>query len=207
MVKPYCWRQQLHNLLNLEKSAGAYIEPSFSAGIGIYFACPLNRNENTNPATISSICNGVLSTRYASQLWHNYLILLKTHCMRRNPYLRQIGWLNNWYQIAQRLRVKPNTTVLLKGCSSKMISNDIFYGHKSVPCTAVLRETSYSRRKQIQRPTARWSQRLRDLWTLILKCDVSIKSLPLGPREPCWRWDRKSIRDRGDGRHQRNKVF
>lgn len=48
---------------------------------------------------------------------------------------------------------------------------------------------------------------VRDLVTLSLKWDVSIKSFPSGLRKPHRREGRKSLRTRGDGGNQENKAL
>lgn len=50
-------------------------------------------------------------------------------------------------------------------------------------------------------------QRMRDLWTLSLKGDVSIKFFPILLRGLYRRGGEKSVRARGDGEHQRKKAF
>lgn len=50
-------------------------------------------------------------------------------------------------------------------------------------------------------------QRMRDLWMLRPERDLTIQSFSLGLRKPFGGGGRKSLRARGDGKHQQIKVF
>ena len=75
------------------------------------------------------------------------------------------------------------------------------YTHRPMPGSDIIREAN------TETPKSDNIQRVRDLKTLSPKMVVSIKSLPLGLREPFGRGDRKSLRARGDGGHQDNKIL
>jgi hypothetical protein len=88
--------------------------------------------------------------------------------------------------------------------SNKMTPNDILV---YLYITVIIKEISFfSRWKQIQIPQVDIMQRVRDLKTLYPKWKVSIKFLPLVIKDPLERGVRKSVRARGDGGHQENKV-
>lgn len=91
-----------------------------------------------------------------------------------------------------------------------MTANDILpysyaaYTHRSVSCSAIIREASFCSRWEQILPDI--MQRLRDLGTPRPKWDVSIKSLPSALREPHGWGGRKSVRTRGDRGQRENKV-
>lgn len=96
VVRPYCWRQHLHNSLNTEKSSWslprAFIPTDSAHDIRRNSACHQRRKVKTNPDTNALTYNGDLSTRYASGrkrvgVTNQYLIGLKAHLMRKNPCL------------------------------------------------------------------------------------------------------------------------
>lgn len=76
-LRTQCWSQFLYNSLNMEQSAGSYIEPSSLHssifGIGRYSPSFHKRNINIKPAITPMIHNGVLLAVYSRAWWHKAL--------------------------------------------------------------------------------------------------------------------------------------
>lgn len=74
------------------------------------------------------------------------------------------------------------------------------YTHRLVPCSAAIKDEN-----KYRDPQPHIMQR--DLGTVSLKWDVSMKSLPSELRKSHRRGGWKNVRARGDGGHQENKSL
>ena len=106
--------------------------------------------------------------------------------------------------------MKWNATVLNnnKNVAIKYLPVSFCSTHRSVPCSAIIREaSSCSSWEQIQRATARQCAESEELRIPTPKWDVSVRSLPSGIRDIWGTGGGKSLGAHGNEGHQENKAL